>query len=436
MINSVIIDTNLFLDDSNIIFKLSRNHDLIVIPVTVLVELDEHKFKPDTSFSAREAIRAILDFKQQYPDKIKFTVNDDEISKADLKIIRAALESGAKLATKDISMSIIAEAKGVNCQLYDIVLNNLFKPYAFIEMEDLYECMGEDTFAYAKEYKGEEYEEVVECFSEIAKQKLIRDSWFFVFINHGAKEPAIYANNPLKHTLNLINNDARYRVIETEGSIIKARDHFQVCAIYALREAPHTLITGTWGSGKTLLGTAYTLSHSRKKAFITRPSTGISSKFNLGFEPGDKFDKMVEWCGGFLSALYFLYGSTRDQSGEGGIGYDFVRDELFKSKFELLPINKIQGMSLLNDDIMIVDEVQLIDVNYMSMILSRPSETGKLILLGDLKQTYNVVKPSESGLLKLLRALPHRSIAMVELQNSYRSELLEVADLLQDKTLI
>jgi predicted ribonuclease YlaK len=81
-----------------------------------------------------------------------------------------------------------------------------------------------------------------------------------------------------------------------------------------------------------------------------------------------------------------------------------------------------------------VDEAQLITIDYMSMILSRPSESGKLILLGDLKQTYGVVKPSESGLLKLLRSLPHRSIAYVELQNSYRSPLLEVADKLQDKT--
>ena len=57
---------------------------------------------------------------------------------------------------------------------------------------------------------------------------------------------------------------------------------------------------------------------------------------------------------------------------------------------------------------LLVDEVQLISVDYMSMILSRPTENGKLIMMGDLAQSYDVVKPSESGLLKLLRALPHR----------------------------
>jgi PhoH-like ATPase len=99
-------------------------------------------------------------------------------------------------------------------------------------------------------------------------------------------------------------------------------------------------------------------------------------------------------------------------------------------------MNSIQGLSLLDEDTLIVDEAQLITIDYMSMILSRPSETGKLILLGDIKQTYSVVKPSESGLLKLLRILPSKYIAYVELQNSYRSPLLEVADKLQDRSII
>jgi PhoH-like ATPase len=194
------------------------------------------------------------------------------------------------------------------------------------------------------------------------------------------------------------------------------------------------LITGRWGSGKTLLSVAHTLSVSKRKSFITRPPIGLDKKYDLGFLPGKKEDKMIEWLAGFLSALYYLYGNTRGQS-KSGVGYDHIRDVMFHEQFEVLPMNSIQGLSLLDNDILMVDEAQLINVDYMSMILSRPSETGKLILMGDLKQTYNVVKPSESGLLKLLRVLPHPQMAYVELQNSYRSSLLEVADLLQDKTI-
>jgi hypothetical protein len=147
-----------------------------------------------------------------------------------------------------------------------------------------------------------------------------------------------------------------------------------------------------------------------------------------------KEDKMQDWLAGFMSALYYLYSNTRGQQKDGE-GYDYVKDILFREKLEPLPMNSIQGLSLLDNDTLIVDEVQLIDVSYMSMILSRPSESGRLILLGDLSQTYDVVKPSESGLLKLLRVMPHKSIAYVNLENSYRSTILEVADLLQDKTI-
>jgi predicted ribonuclease YlaK len=85
---------------------------------------------------------------------------------------------------------------------------------------------------------------------------------------------------------------------------------------------------------------------------------------------------------------------------------------------------------------MMVDEVQLASIDILSVILSRPTRSGKLILMGDIKQTYNIIKPSESGLLKLLRILPHKSMAYVELQNSYRSELVELASKLQDKVFI
>ena len=45
----VLIDTNLYLDDPNIIYKLANSHNKILIPITVLKELDKHKFNKDLS---------------------------------------------------------------------------------------------------------------------------------------------------------------------------------------------------------------------------------------------------------------------------------------------------------------------------------------------------------------------------------------------------
>jgi PhoH-like ATPase len=429
---NILIDTNLLLDDANVIYKLSKEYEKIIIPLTVLKELDDKKYDPNLSYSARNAILSIRQFKQEYPDKITFHIGDDETTGNDSRIINAAVEVGAALATKDMSMSIQAEAKGLETKVYDTVLNNIFKPYVYIEHQKLY--IEEDVFAYGQMYADESYESLFSLFSKASEKELNRDSWFFVIINAETKRPVVYANNPTDHIFDRIDNNPLYLEVKLDGHVIKARDTYQNCALYALQVAPHCLITGCWGSGKTLLSVAHTLAHATRKSFITRAPIGLDRKYDLGFMPGKKEDKMMDWVAGFLSALYYIYGNSRGQQKDGAT-YDHIKDVIFRELFEILPMNAIQGLSLLDKDILLVDEVQLISVDYISMILSRPSETGKLILMGDLKQTYSVIKPSESGLLKLLRVLPHKSIAYVELQNSYRSDILEVANMLQDKTI-
>lgn len=431
---AITVDTNLLLDDENIIYKLLGEYDVILIPVTVLKELDKHKTNPNLSFSARNAIRSIYAFKKEYPKNIKFPITDGEINSNDQRIIKASKEHGADIATKDISMSIIADAEGVNTKVYDVVMNNLYDPYHYVRMDEIYKHT--EQFEWEKFYSKNKYNEILELFSKVLDKELKRNDWFFVFIQAENPEPHIYANNPIKNHLIRIDHHPQFREITCDnGRVIKAMDIYQVCAIYALREAPNVLITGKWGSGKSLLTSAYTLEEKDKKAFISRPPIGINSKYNIGFVPGDKEEKMVDWLAGFTSALYYIYGNTNGQTNGKNSTYDYVKDAIFSQKFEVLPLNSIQGLSLLDSDILLIDEVQLINVDYMSMILSRPTENGKLIMMGDLKQTYSVIKPSESGLLKLLRALPHRSMAYVRLENSYRSEVIDLADMLQDKTM-
>ena len=248
--------------------------------------------------------------------------------------------------------------------------------------------------------------------------------WDFVVTKDDARELA-YCYNPLKNVIERIDNlflTSKIRL--KDAGIVEPKDIYQKMAVYGMSEADATLITGSFGSGKTLIATAMALSQTNKKIFITRPPIGISSAYDIGFMPGDKDEKMLHWAGGFVSALNFIYKKNPK------INYDYIKNALFFEKFELIPLNMIQGVSILEGEILIVDEVQLVTKEYMSMILSRMSEGSKLFLLGDLKQTYKTISKEDSGLYKLLQIIPHESLCHVDLQNIYRNKLTELAMML------
>jgi len=250
--------------------------------------------------------------------------------------------------------------------------------------------------------------------------------WDFVLTNDETRELA-YCINPKKNCIERIDNlflTSKIRL--KEAGIVEPLDIYQKMAVYGMSEADATLITGSFGSGKTLIATAMALSQTNKKIFITRPPIGISSAYDIGFMPGDKDEKMLHWAGGFVSALNFIYKKNPK------INYDYIKNALFFEKFELIPLNMIQGISILEGEILIVDEVQLVTKEYMSMILSRMSEGSKLFLLGDLKQTYKTISKKDSGLNKLLEILPHEALCHVDLQNIYRNKLTELAMKLND----
>jgi len=259
-------------------------------------------------------------------------------------------------------------------------------------------------------------------FKKYIKDKFNYDlaPWDFVVTKDEVRDLA-YCYNPYKGIERIDNIPETSKLRIKNAKIFEPLDIYQKCAIYAMVNSPATLLTGRFGSGKTLLATATALALTNKKIFITRPPIGISSDYDIGFLPGSKDEKMLEWAGGFLSALNYLYRGVK------GENYDSIKSRLFFEKFEIIPLNMIQGVSILEDEILIVDEVQLVTREYMSMILSRMSEGSKLFLLGDIHQTYSTIQKQDSGLFRLQQVLPHEALAWVDLKNIYRNKLTEIA---------
>ena len=440
MTKKIVVDTNIIMDDSEIIYKLTKDYDQIIFALTTIKELDKHKFDKYKSYSARCALRSIREFKIKYPDKIKFSSNDNEISHNDEKIIEVALQNDAVLATKDMSMELIAETRNVETKIYDVMMNDIFNPYYYIQEDDLYAATGEDVFSFAQEYDDGEYETLLKIFSDITGRDVSPDSWIFIFLNVAGQSPIIYANNPIKKIIERIDNVPKYRKISIDQhTYINAFDEYQNCAIYAMIEAPNLLLCGSYGSGKSLLTTAYSLAYSDKKTYLTRPNIGVDYRLQLGYLPGGLDDKLFQWQTGVMSSLYYIYSDTKGQIStkmQGGSTYDFVKDAIFKKYFEMMSLETIQGVSFLKSDLVLLDEVQLCSISILSTILSRFGNGSKLIMTGDPKQAYGAIQPAESGLLKTLRILPHKSMAYVELKYNYRSDLIEIADMLQNKVIM
>lgn len=434
----VAIDTNLYLDDSNIIYKLSSDGSKILIPLTVLKELDKHKRDKDLSYSARMAIHSILNFKSTNKSQIIFDAEKySDIEDPDDRIIESAKKYNATLATKDVSMSISSDAIGVDSILHDMMLSDIFDPYIHVNIDMMFS--NGNKFSFKNDYSGDEYYKFVDFVEEISSVSINKDSWWFLIINNNNKESNVYAHNPITLKIERIDNKPQYRkmsIDKDKDPAVKAMDVYQMCAIYAMKEAPNALICGSYGSGKSLLATMYALANNDNKTFISRPNITVDRRFELGFLPGTINDKLSPWMAGFISSLYYIFSNTRGQMSDKMLGtYDYVREQVFERYFEMVPLETLQGMSFMDGDLLLLDEAQLCSVSILSVILSRFGKGSKLIMTGDIKQTYNVIPPSENGLLKLLRLLPNKYMAFVELKNNYRSELLELANELQNKTL-
>jgi|GEM_PF-5333827 len=260
--------------------------------------------------------------------------------------------------------------------------------------------------------------------AQFLRQKLDLElqEWDFILTYDPVGErQLVYCYNPFKGIERIDNIPEVSKIRLKEGGVFIPLDIYQQMGVYGLVSAPATLLTGQFGTGKTLLATAVALSFGKGKIFITRPPIGLNSNYDIGYLPGDKDEKMLHWAGGFLSALNFLYRNKR------GFNYSTIKTQLFFEKFEIIPLNMIQGVSILEGEILIVDEVQLITPDYMSMILSRMGEGSRLFLLGDLNQTYSTLPKKKSGLYYLQKSLPHSHLCWVDLKQIYRNRLSELA---------
>lgn len=422
-----VLDTNVLLHDSEAIGKFPRHH--VVLPVTVLEELDKMKRLPnDLGKNARavfryldslnkvgkgnlhtgvtlengQTVRIQLEFKTDYISNLSLAVNDN-------KIIMAAyllFERGDKVVfvSKDFAARIKAEAMGLQAQDYE----NL-------------------KFAYSAMYKGVKKIEIskheIDLFYKDGMLKLPQITCHpneYLVMTSPEHSSAVGKYNPVaQHIEPLLKPTSLWG--------IKPRNVEQRCSVDVLLRDEIKLVTliGQAGTGKTLLALACGM----RKVFdegvysrilVSRPVIPLGR--DIGYLPGTKEEKLLNWMQPIYDNLEFLCESTGTEQNET------MRWVMESRKIEMEAVTFIRGRSLPKMYI-IIDEAQNLTPHEVKTVISRAGEGTKVILTGDPTQIDNPYLDKDSnGLTYAIGKFSDQKIfGSIFLEKTERSELAAIA---------
>ena len=409
----VVLDTNVLIDAPESIFL----YDSIVLPYTVLAELDNHKRNPDLKRQAQAAIKCINEAINK--GILKVVDLPTENASPDERIVQACLDNDASFITQDIGAKCIAKAKGVHLEdeQGDDSIDYNYRGY--VEASAIADVDYETHWKHLKEVMPIEI---------LSKFDINLDKNQYLIIKRTGGVEDIWKESNGKITR--ISQSAK--PLKSAGIVDVPLDAVQHCAVDAVMDTsvPLTVIDGTLGTGKTILSLMGALAATRgqknfrhfKKILVTRPPIATDRKLEVGFLPGTLEEKLGDWVGGVKSNLKFLYEKDLEKT----LNKD--ADTVFEDTFEMINLASIQGVSL-HDVIFIVDEWQLLNTDSLKLVLSRIAQGAKVVLVGDtVGQTYGVNRSNE-GFKTLYKFLGKSEVmSFIKLENIYRSQLSEFVD--------
>ncbi len=446
-----VLDTNILLHEPLAIYSF-QEHD-VVIPMTVLEELDRIKdSKRDVARDARVAIRALESmFKETTPDEISegIPINKDkettgnisiladfelqETVKAfadkagDNRILNGVLYLQNKrapreviLVTKDINMRLRAKGAGVRFvedyrtdQLIDDV-EYLTKGYQTVE-GNFWDHVDEVE---SRNIYGKTYHTIARDPFEptYLNQYILDDETDFAGRVEGMDTEEI-----------TLRDLSRERMMHKRAWDITPKNIYQGMALDALLDPDIDLVilTGSAGSGKTLLALASALEQTIEKGMfdkiiVTRNTPDIGE--SIGFLPGSEEEKMLPWLAAVTDTLEALH--KNDHCTEGSLKY--ICD---KANIQFKSINFMRGRSIQNAFVLL-DECQNLTASQIKTIITRCGEGTKIVCSGNLAQIdSHYLTPVTSGLTYMVERFKNfEGSANIHLNGVVRSRLAEFAE--------
>ncbi|MBM3698379.1 MAG: PhoH family protein [Actinobacteria bacterium] len=422
-----VLDTSVLLADPVALSRFAEHE--VIIPITVIGELESKRDHPELGYFARAALRTLDDLRVKSGRLDQpIGINDDggtlavELNHADtaklpagflrdgsndsriLAIAKNLMSDGRKvvLVTKDLPLRVKASSVGIEAQEYRA---ELASSSGFSGMTE--ESVGSTVIDAL--YENEKIPH------EIAKSHPCHTG----VVLHSEKGSALARVTPDKQ-LQLVRGDR-------SAFGLHGRSAEQRVALDILLDPEIGIISlgGRAGTGKSALAISAGLEavlerRLHKKVVIFRPLYAVGGQ-ELGYLPGTENEKMSPWA----QAVFDTLGALVSQQ---------VLDEVVeRGLIEVLPLTHIRGRSL-HDSFVIVDEAQSLERGVLLTVLSRIGQGSRVVLTHDIAQRDNLRVGRHDGVVAVVESLKgHPLFAHITLTRSERSQIAAlVTELLEE----
>jgi len=422
-----VLDTSVLLADPVALTRFAEHE--VIIPITVIGELETKRDHPDLGYFARAALRTLDDLRVKsgrldHPISINdiggslaVELNHSDVSKLPagflrdgsndsriLAIAKNLMADGRKvvLVTKDLPLRVKASSVGVEAQEYRAELASSNGWTGMVE-----ESVGSTIIdsLYEKDRIVHELAKTHPCHTGV--------------VLHSEKGSALARVTPDKH-LQLVRGDRA-------AFGLHGRSAEQRVALDILLDPEIGIVSlgGRAGTGKSALALSAGLEavlekRLHKKVVIFRPLYAVGGQ-ELGYLPGSENEKMSPWA----QAVFDTLGALVSQQ---------VIDEVIeRGLIEVLPLTHIRGRSL-HDSFVIVDEAQSLERGVLLTVLSRIGQGSRVVLTHDVAQRDNLRVGRHDGVVAVVESLKgHPLFAHITLTRSERSQIAAlVTELLEE----
>jgi len=385
----VVLDTSVLVADPHCVHALGD--DAIVIPLTVVEELDGLKTRPDdVGRAARTALRTLEDLRVQHGGSLaepvplnggtlqieingiqKHLLIEHGLDPAspDNRIIGAALGQrnlgATRMLSNDAALRIKAAHLGVDAAAHEPTRIRSERPCGWTVVETRYEivdclyaanAVAADALGDDAARIGENEFAVIRSGSQSALARRVGDE--LVLLAHATPEPWGL------HPRNKEQRFALELLLDPEISVVA--------------------LDGRAGTGKTILAIAAALEQVvehqlYERVAVYRPLVPVG-RADVGFLPGGLEEKLDPWMSAIHDAIVAL--TDRNSSHDAR---RLIEELTARGQLSLESVTFLRGRSL-QRQIVVIDEAQNLEPTTLRTILTRIGDGTKVIFTGDTSQ--------------------------------------------------